>query len=181
MGKGAAQVEIVQVVDGPDLDTVRTLCRAFRQSQFERYADQLEHINRYYGEDAYASTLENLASLHAPPRGLILLARINDEPAGCVMYAALDEKTCLMKRMFVTPQFRGHGVARALAKALMDGARNSGYAAMRLDTGPRQTEAVALYESLGFTHCEPEQDDGPYWEDKVYMICDLRAITAGTV
>lgn len=181
MSKSAAQVEIAQVVDGPDLEAVRALCQAFRQGQLERYADQLEHINRYYGEEAYESTLKNLALLHAPPRGLILLARINGESAGCVMYAALDEKTCLMKRMFVAPEFRRHGVARALVKALQEDARASGYATMWLDTGPRQTEAVALYESLGFTRCAPQQDDGPYWEDKVYMICDLRAVAASTV
>lgn len=174
MSEGAAQLEIAKVVGGGDLEAVRELCRAFRQSQFDRYADQFERINNYYGEEAFEQTLTQLSELHAPPKGLILLARIKGEPAGCVMYAPLDTKTCLMKRMFVAPQFRGFGVARALAKALLDGARLSGYAAMRLDTGPRQTEAVALYESLGFTHCEPQNDDGPYWPDKVYMICDLR-------
>jgi len=52
--------------------------------------------------------------------------------------------------MYVVPAARGHGVARALLRALEDAARGLGYGVARLDTGPRQPHARGLYESEGY-------------------------------
>ena len=45
---------------------------------------------------------------------------------------------------------RGRGVARALLAALEGAARERGYAVVRLDTGPKQQHAMALYASAGY-------------------------------
>lgn len=173
MSGRTAGLEIVEVTARRDLEAVRGLCRAFRTGQLERYADQADLINSYYDADEFEDTLARLADIHAPPRGAILLARVGGEAAGCVMYAPDGAKTCQMKRMFVAPAHRGVGVARALATALIGAARRGGYTRMRLDTGPRQTEAVALYRQLGFQPCAPYDEDGPKWPDKVYMAMSL--------
>lgn len=55
-----------------------------------------------------------------------------------------------IKRMYVAPEARGRGAARALLAALEDEARALGYARVRLDTGPKQTHAEALYRSAGY-------------------------------
>jgi putative acetyltransferase len=55
-----------------------------------------------------------------------------------------------MKRLFVRPAFRNHGLGRSLAEAAMLAGRELGYTLMRLDTLASMTKAVALYESLGF-------------------------------
>lgn len=76
--------------------------------------------------------------------------------------------------MFVYAQFHGRGVGRALAQAIVQEARQIGYARMRLDTGRRQVEAQGPYRSLGFEDIAPYYDlpdDMRAW--LVFMELDL--------
>ncbi len=52
--------------------------------------------------------------------------------------------------MFVDPDVRRRGVARAILRALESAARDLGYHTLRLETGTRQSEALDLYASAGF-------------------------------
>ncbi|MGZ4496016.1 MAG: GNAT family N-acetyltransferase [Nocardioides sp.] len=56
-----------------------------------------------------------------------------------------------LKRMYVVPAVRGRGVARTLLAHLEQVAREAGIDALVLETGTRQPEAIALYESSGYT------------------------------
>ncbi len=55
-----------------------------------------------------------------------------------------------IKRMYVVPELRGRGLGRALLEALEDAARSFGYTRVRLDTGPKQPEAEAMYRRAGY-------------------------------
>jgi GNAT superfamily N-acetyltransferase len=60
-----------------------------------------------------------------------------------------------LKRMYVVPAARGRGFARGLLAALEDLARTAGHPVLRLTTGELQPEAIALYESSGYTPAAP--------------------------
>ncbi len=85
-----------------------------------------------------------------PPDGAFLVGWRDGEALCCGGVKRLDERTCEIKRMFVVPQARGQGVARALLTALEDRARALGYVIARLDTGPRQAHAERFYRRSGY-------------------------------
>ncbi len=146
----------VRVPSGAEqLDAVRALMRAFVAWHRETNPEESALIDTYFDADAYERELEALPGKYGSPRGLLLYATVADEAAGCVALRELDAETCEMKRMFVYPRFHGAGVGRALADALLDGARHIGYCRMRLDTSLGQAGARRLYECMGFRPIEP--------------------------
>lgn len=86
----------------------------------------------------------------SPPGGAFIVGWRGEDAVCCGGLKRLEDGACEIKRMFVAPEARGQGVARALLHALEDVARELGYAVVRLDTGPRQPHAQRLYESEGF-------------------------------
>jgi GNAT superfamily N-acetyltransferase len=85
---------------------------------------------------------------YRPPRGAFLLATLDDLPMGCVALSAPDRE---VKRLWIAPQARGQGLARRLMAAVEDQARQMGLTDLRLDTNATLTEAIALYQSTGWS------------------------------
>ncbi|RYE92328.1 MAG: GNAT family N-acetyltransferase, partial [Oxalobacteraceae bacterium] len=79
--------------------------------------------------------------------------------AGCCALRPLDTvdypNAAEMKRLYVRPAFRGLGLGRQLAEAILDAARHAGYASVLLDTLDDMESARALYEDLGFEAVPP--------------------------
>lgn len=73
----------------------------------------------------------------------------------------LGPEVAEIKRMYVVPEVRGRGVARKLLAALEAAARDLGYQRVRLDTGPKQPEAEAMYRRAGYTPI-PDYNGNPF-------------------
>ena len=137
-------LKIIQVETGENLEIVKTL--------FEEYADSLGFDLCFQN---FEEELANLPGCYAAPEGCLLLAMYRDQTAGCVALRKLSDDVCEMKRLYIKPQFRRLGIGRALAEAIIEQARKTGYTHMRLDTVPPMEVARALYAALGFKEISP--------------------------
>jgi GNAT superfamily N-acetyltransferase len=137
------------------LNQVRSLMRSFIAWHKDRHREDVHLIDAYFDAEGFEQELASLPGKYAPPHGQLLLATVDDSPAGCVALREIDSASCEMKRMFVYTQFHGKGVGRALAEAIIKEAKTLGYRTMRLDTSFRQNEAKRLYQHLGFKPIEP--------------------------
>jgi len=99
--------------------------------------------------------LRDLSLQYSPPSGELLLATVDEAPAGCVGLRAFQGSECEMKRLFVRPRYRGREIGRALAKSIIEVARRAGYRMMLLDTVPSMEAAIRLYRDLGFVETRP--------------------------
>jgi GNAT superfamily N-acetyltransferase len=122
-------------------------------------ADEL--LGRYDGRGGSGD--EPLASDFDTPDGAFLVGYAEGDPVACGGVCRYDEATAEIRRMYVVPAARGRGLSRILLTALEAEARVLGYAAVRLETGDRQPEAIRLYESAGY---EPIARYGPYGDDE---------------
>ena len=112
-----------------------------------------EITERYPEEDANFFRLDEQEI--APGRGALLVATVDGEVVGCGAVRRLDGADAEIKRMYVTPSFRGRGIGRALLEALEGEARSLGATRLVLETGERLFEAITLYERAGFTIIPP--------------------------
>jgi putative acetyltransferase len=79
-----------------------------------------------------------------------VVAYKNNEPIGCGAIKKFDEQNAEVKRMFVKPEHRGHGVAAKTLMELEGWARELGYQCCILETGRKQPEAITLYKKSGY-------------------------------
>ena len=107
--------------------------------------------------DTYQDTLYPPESRHAldlaslkQPNVLFAVARDGERQAiGCGAIV-LCPKLGKLKRIYVSPRGRWQGVAKKLLALLESRAIDFGRKLLKLETGPYQHEALALYASAGY-------------------------------
>lgn len=117
---------------------------------FEELSEFVQAIYPEDGENGIESTsIEDLAR-----RGVLLIARLEGAPAGtgALMPHALVEGAPAMevKRMLVRPAYRGLGIAKLILRRLEAIAVERGANKLVSTCGPRQPEALRLYERSGY-------------------------------
>jgi GNAT superfamily N-acetyltransferase len=118
----------------------------------------------------------------APGRGIFVVARRLGRPVGCGAVRWLRESALMrelgprvgeLKRMYVAPEVRGHGIGRALLARLEAEACTLGLNRLVLETGTRQVEALALYRRTGFIEIPAY---GEYATSRATSVCLAKAL-----
>ncbi len=99
----------------------------------------------------------------AEPTGLLLVARLGDDPIGCGALKFHERQPPDIKRMWIAPSARGLGVGRRLLSALEQQAAQRGAEVVRLETNRSLDEAIALYRSSGYVEVPAFNDE--YYAD----------------
>lgn len=81
----------------------------------------------------------------------VVVAYENDNPVGCGAIKEYAPYTMEIKRMYTSPESRGKGIATKILTELEMMATEIGCEKCILETGKRQTEAIALYQKTGYT------------------------------
>jgi GNAT superfamily N-acetyltransferase len=144
----APSIELVTVESPEHADAARGLIR--------EYADSLGVDLCFQHVDA---ELAALPGEYAPPAGVLLVALVDGQPAGCGAIRPLPDvdypDACEMKRLFVRRAFRRFGLGRLLAQTLIERAQQAGYSTLLLDTLDDMEAARSLYAELGFEEIPP--------------------------
>jgi ribosomal protein S18 acetylase RimI-like enzyme len=136
--------EICRVVDPHALEAARTLIRA-----------HVEPLSATHDAASVVNLLAALPAPYVPPSGGLWLAWDGSDAVGCIALQQLTVGVAEVKRLYVRPESRGRGVARALVLHAMAEARALGYARLRLGTLNDMHAAQRLYASIGFRQVSP--------------------------
>jgi putative acetyltransferase len=153
-------IELIQATLVEEIEDARRL--------FVEYGNSLDFSLCFQSFD---QELTSLPGAYGPPSGRLLLARYGDHVAGCIALRKLDAGVCEMKRLYVRPDDRGHGLGRILVERLIEEARAIPYERMRLDTvGSAMKDAIALYRRIGFREIAPYSSipvEGALWMELI--------------
>ncbi len=134
---------------------------------FNEYASEL---NEDLCFQHWEEELSNPLLKYGPPEGSLIMAYWENVAAGCIAIQPLKEQgLCEMKRLYVRPAYRRHGIGEELVKIILKEAIDKGYNIMVLDTLSRLTQAIKLYERYGFVHTSAYYDnplDGVVYMEK---------------
>ena len=117
----------------------------------------IDYAGLYPGESNHLLDVSSLAA----PEVTFLVARVSGSAAGFGALLRHGAAFGEVKRMYVAPAMRARKLGRLLLSALEDHARTDGLPCVRLETGIRQPEAVALYRSAGYREIPPFGDYAP--------------------
>ena len=120
---------------------------------------EAELVPLYPSESRHGYAVEKLLA----QRVAFYVIRHDGAPAGCGGVQLFDTDYAELKRMYVRPEFRGLGLAKALLDKLADHALGGGVKCLRLETGVHQHAAIALYTRYGFREIPPfgDYEDDP--------------------
>lgn len=97
----------------------------------------------------------------------VLIAFINDIPVACSGLKKYSETDVEIKRVWVQPEYRGHHIATDMMRIIEERAKQQGFKCAILQTREIMTDAVKLYEKLGYYRI----DNYPPYDELDGAIC----------
>ncbi len=157
-GRGLRAQADIAVTDPGD-PAARYCLRAYFEELGRRFDDGFDPALSIPAEDAELTL----------PAGLLLVATVAGEPAGCgALKFHPDDGIAEVKRMWVSPAARGLGLGRRLLAELETQAARHGVHLLRLETNRNLTEAIAMYRAAGYREVAAFNDEAyaHHWFEK---------------
>ena len=145
------QVQIIKAVNA-DADAIKQLVFG---------------ILKDYGlEPDPASTdrdLEDIQKYYWQNKGCFYVLKKDDQIIGNFGLYKINDDICELRKMYLSPNFRGRRLGRKMMEAAFEQAKKLGYKSIMLETASVLKEAISLYEKYGFK---------PYTPDHLSARCD---------
>lgn len=134
-------LQLIKVTEeGAELNEIRNLFKEYELELDENLCFQ-----------SFEKELSDPLYKYGPAKGVLYLAKWNNEAAGCIALTPMKEEgDCEMKRLFVRPAYRKHKIGKALVEQLLKDAVKLGYTKMKLDTLKKLQTAIDMYKQYGF-------------------------------
>jgi putative acetyltransferase len=105
--------------------------------------------------------------------GEICIAETDGKVMGCCALLLIGENEYELAKMTVAGEARGRGVGRSLLQFAIDHARKIGARRLYLESNTKASDAVHLYEALGFRHLAEPEHASKYARANVFMEMSL--------
>jgi putative acetyltransferase len=151
------KIEIRPLLPGDDATAFRTLNEEWITRHFTLEAKDIETLG-----DPETTILRE--------GGHIFMLYADSKPVGCVALMPMSDGVYELSKMAISPHLRGQGLGRRLLQHAIDQARLIGAKSLFLGSNTKLSNAVHLYESVGFRHVPPETlPPNPYTRANVFM------------
>ncbi len=120
--------------------------------------------------------LDTLCEMYSLPRSAYWVVELNGEIAGGGGVSALagaDDDICELQKMYFMSSLRGKGLAKRLAIQALAHAKEQGFTRCYLETTASLTQAIALYEHIGFEHIDGAMGSTGHVDCEVTMLKTL--------
>jgi putative acetyltransferase len=105
-----------------------------------------ELLQRYPSSSIHTLDLDRITN----ESGLFLVRYVSEIAVACCSFCEIEPSVGEIKRVFVKSQYRRKGIAEQMMKYLEEQAVEHGFKLLRVETGAKQPEAIAMYQKLGY-------------------------------
>lgn len=120
-------------------------------------------IEEYYDAASVVAcdTKREFRKYYFGDHGGVWLASLKEKVVGCIALRELTDlpRSAEIKRMYVQPAHRQHGIAKALLISVENFASHAGYDWLYLDSAPGMDTAIDFYRRHGYEPCERYNDN----------------------
>lgn len=147
----------VDIADFRTIHRMRAQMAAWDEAECRRLGYPADGVVVAY----YSDSTHDLQRIFTAPGAAMLVVETAGVIQGHAGFAPYDADLAEVLLVWIDPQARGGGLAKALLSALCDAMQNAGYKGAVLETAPFMADAIKLYERMGFSACAPFRDPPP--------------------
>jgi GNAT superfamily N-acetyltransferase len=163
----ATTLHLAGIPDSPELPIIEL--RPYQAGDAEAFRTLNEWwIRKYFGiEEHDNDMLLDPEGYVLAKGGHVFFAVADCVAVGCCALIAMEPGVYEVAKMAVDESLQGAGIGRTLLSYTVEQGRKLGARSLYLETNSKLSNAIHLYESLGFEHLPPRPS--PYSRANVFM------------